>query len=91
MYIHSPPTSIEHSLSKLHIYLSLRTDTYIQEHPSTVDSSPFWFKRCQNLAGDTSLIVDITLCPKDAKPITIPFSIIWTPLYCGQFFWSQQC
>ena len=41
MYINSSPTSIEHSLSKLRIYLSLRTDTYIGEHPSTVDSSPF--------------------------------------------------
>ena len=41
MYIHSPPTSIEHSLSKLRIYLSLRTDTYTEGHPSTVDSSPF--------------------------------------------------
>ena len=43
MYIHSPPTSIEHSLSNLRIYLSLRTDTYTEEHPSThtVDSSPF--------------------------------------------------
>ena len=41
MYIHSPPTSIEHSLSKLRIYLSLRTDTYTEGHPCTVDSSPF--------------------------------------------------
>ena len=41
MYIHSPPTSIEHSLSKLRIYLSLRTHTYTEGHPSTVDSSPF--------------------------------------------------
>ena len=41
MYIHSPPTSIEHSLSKLRIYPSLSADTYTQEHPSPVDGSPF--------------------------------------------------
>ena len=54
-------------------------------------TSPFSSSQFLPLKMETLLHCGHYSLSQGCQAYRIPFSIIWTPLYCGRFFWSQQC
>ena len=54
-------------------------------------TSPFSSSQFLPLKMETLLHCGHYSLSQGCQAYRIPFSIIWTLLYCGRFFWSQQC